>query len=189
MANLAVAARVTERCWRIAGIRNPHAVKRDVERRFARGCRRHTLADGAHVASRRTRRLDPRAGCSPGSGLRRTSPGSAAWSFRSGCGKTRKAPSQAAAVSIAVAAPLKPRRRGMHGMSCSWRPPSIRAARPRGLATACDSSCRGHRARSCRSLDQFVVLGGLAGCRSRRKNVTPNPCALRKVGVTGKKCL
>ena len=48
--NLAVAARVTERRGRIVGIRNPHAVKRDVECRFARGCRRHTLADGAHVA-------------------------------------------------------------------------------------------------------------------------------------------
>src|SRR6516165_1488992 len=50
VANLAVAARVTERRGRISGIRNPHAVKRDVECRFARGCRRHALADGAHVA-------------------------------------------------------------------------------------------------------------------------------------------
>src|SRR5262249_8337758 len=50
VANLAVAARVSEcRGW-IPGIRNPHAVKRDVECRFARGCRRHALADGAHVA-------------------------------------------------------------------------------------------------------------------------------------------
>ena len=50
VANLAVAARVAESRWRIVGIRNPHAVKRDVERRLARGCRRHTLAYGAHVA-------------------------------------------------------------------------------------------------------------------------------------------
>src|SRR5262249_1568179 len=50
VANLAVAARVTERRGRIAGIRNPHAVKRDVECRLAAGGRRHALADGAYVA-------------------------------------------------------------------------------------------------------------------------------------------
>src|SRR6516164_3306558 len=50
VANLAIAARVSECRGRIAGIRNPHAVKRDVECRLARGCRRHTLADGTHVA-------------------------------------------------------------------------------------------------------------------------------------------
>jgi hypothetical protein len=112
--------------------------------------------------SRRSQLLDPRAGYSRGPALLRTSLGSAAWSFRSGCGTTRKAPSEAAAVSIAVAGPLKPHPRGMHGRSCNWRPPSIHAGRPRGLATACDSSCRGHRARSCRSLDQ---LSCWADCR------------------------
>src|SRR6516164_7311035 len=50
VANLAVAARVSECRGRIVGIRNPHAVKRDVECRFACGCCCHALADGAHVA-------------------------------------------------------------------------------------------------------------------------------------------
>src|SRR5215471_18307770 len=50
VANLAIAARVSECRGRIVGIRNPHAVKGDVECRLARGCRRHALADGAHVA-------------------------------------------------------------------------------------------------------------------------------------------
>ncbi len=31
--------------------------------------------------------------------------------------------------------------------------------------------------------------GRIAGCRSRRKNVTPNPCALSKVGVTRQEVL
>src|SRR6516164_4143812 len=50
VANLAIAARVSECRGRIAGIHNPHAVKRDLECRLARGRRRHALADGAHVA-------------------------------------------------------------------------------------------------------------------------------------------
>ena len=49
VANLAVAARVSECRGRIVGIRNPHAVKRDVECRLARGRRRHALTHGAHV--------------------------------------------------------------------------------------------------------------------------------------------
>src|SRR5262245_57253597 len=49
VANLAIAARVSECRGRIAGIRNPHAVKRDVECRLARGRRRHALTHRAHV--------------------------------------------------------------------------------------------------------------------------------------------
>src|SRR6516165_6330689 len=50
VANLAIAARVSECRGRIVGIRNPHAVKGDVECRLARGRRRHALTDRAHVA-------------------------------------------------------------------------------------------------------------------------------------------
>src|SRR5215471_7557694 len=47
---LAITALITERRRRIARIGNPHAVKRDVKRRFSRGCRCHALANRAHVA-------------------------------------------------------------------------------------------------------------------------------------------
>src|SRR5262249_59609735 len=50
VAYLAITAGVTERRRGIAGIGNPHAVKRDVECRFSRGCRGHPLANRAHVA-------------------------------------------------------------------------------------------------------------------------------------------
>src|SRR5262249_56577573 len=48
-ANLAVAAGVSECGGGVAGIRNPNAVKRDVECRLVRGRRSHALTDGAHV--------------------------------------------------------------------------------------------------------------------------------------------
>ena len=50
VAHLAIAPRVTERRRRIAGIGNPHPMKRDIESGFACGCRCHALTDRAHVA-------------------------------------------------------------------------------------------------------------------------------------------